>query len=405
MLQRMTKVSGVLQRSALWLGLRLVEYGRAHIADQLVEDAPNGTAEAAQSATPQARRPHARPGKPIRDDYAARTEKEIERFRRVENVHDLPEIFHFWSNRYVRPKLEAVFGVSKIEDFYAKYILRYREEHPQDAIRIASIGSGNSDMEISLAKALRERGLQNFRFDCLDINPDMLKRGQELADTQALGDCFSFLQTDAAEWQVDGPYGIVIAHHSLHHFVNLERIFANIRDAIDQDGCFLTCDMIGRNGHMRWPEALEVVHAIWRTMPDRYKYNHQLSRIEELYENWDCSHEGFEGIRAQDILPLLIKSFAFEAFIAYGNLPEVFVDRGFGHNFDPTNAEDIEFIDRIGALNDALISEGKIKPTQMMAVLRPFSAGATLCYQHWTPEFCVREVPVTHEAEMLYQAK
>ena len=85
-----------------------------------------------------------------------------------------------------------------------------------------------------------------------------------------------------------------------------------------------------------------------------------------------------------------MKEFHFEAFIAYGNLPDIFTDRNVGHNFDVRNDEDTEFIDRIGALNDRLIGDGVIKPTQMMAALRGSQAGATRCYEHWSPEFCVR---------------
>ena len=106
-------------------------------------------------------------------------------------------------------------------------------------------------------------------------------------------------------------------------------------------------------------------------MPSRYKYNHQLKRFEELYENWDCSKEGFEGIRAQDILPLLLQTFRFEAFVAFGNLPDVFVDRGFGHNLDPTSQEDVDFVDRIGALKGA------------MQISSPVSSGTTL--RAWIP--------------------
>jgi len=34
---------------------------------------------------------------------------------------------------------------------------------------------------------------------------------------------------------------------------------------------------------------------------------------------WDCSKQGFEGIRAQDILPLLVKKFSFRSFLGFGN--------------------------------------------------------------------------------------
>jgi hypothetical protein len=218
----------------------------------------------------------------------------------------------------------------------------------------------------------------------------MLQRGREAAKQQGLSPHFEFLETDVARWRETGPLGVVMANHSLHHIEDLEGTFARIHQAIGARGYFLTCDMIGRNGHMRWPEALAVVHDIWRTMPDRYKYNHQLRRFEALYENWDCSKKGFEGIRAQDILPLLVERFAFEAFVAYGNIPDPFLDRGFGHNLSPQNPEDLAFVDRIGALNDQLIDEGRIKPTQMIAVLRTQPVRPCRHHRHWTPEYCVR---------------
>jgi SAM-dependent methyltransferase len=329
---------------------------------------------------------------PSNAQYAERMRSEIDRYRTVENVHDLPEIFTTWCARYITPKMEEVLGVTDIHEFYAKYICRYAAENPSELVSIASIGAGNGDFEVQVARLLRKAGLERFQFQCLDINPAMLERGREAASKEQLATQFKFLEMDVTQWKSPTPLAVVMAHHSLHHIQELESTFANIKKAIGNRGYFLSCDMIGRNGHMRWPEALEIVHDIWRTIPDRYKYNHQLKRFEELYENWDCSTSGFEGIRAQDILPLLVKIFHFEAFVAFGNIPDVFVDRGFGHNLDPKNEEDVAFITRIGALNDQFISDGKIKPTQMIAVMRGSSTDVCRHYLHWTPEFCRRSI-------------
>ena len=325
-------------------------------------------------------------------DYAERLRAEIEHFRAMENVHDLPKIFNVWAQKYVSPKVRQVLGtaISHVEEFYAHYICRYAAENPAEELRIASIGAGNGDFEVRVARLLKNSGLDRFRFQCLDINPAMLDRGRDAAFKEQMTERFEFLEVDGAQWLPAQPLDIVMAHHSLHHIQQLENTFANVKEAVRERGYFITCDMIGRNGHMRWPEALEIVHNIWQTMPDRYKYNHQLKRFEALYENWDCSTEGFEGIRAQDILPLLIRFFKFEAFVAFGNLPDIFVDRSFGHNLNPENEQDVAFIDRLGELNDRLISEGKIKPTQMMAVMRTSDVGPCKSYLHWTPEFCVR---------------
>ena len=323
--------------------------------------------------------------------YEDRVTSEIHRFKKVKDVHELPPIFHYWSNRYIRPKLEQVLEVSGPDDFYMKYICRFAEAQPQEIVRIASLGAGNGDTELRLARNLIECGVTNFCFHCLDLNPAMLGRGAEMAKQKGLADRMQFEEADLSKWKPERPFPVVIANHVLHHIVPLEEVFENVRQAIGKDGYFLSCDVIGRNGHLRWPEALALVLDAWRTMPDRYKYNHMLSRHEELYENWDCSSEGFEGIRAQDILPLLVKNFHFDGFVAFGNLPDVFVSRTFGHNFDAANPEDTTFIDRIATLNDRLIDQGSLKPTEMVAAMRREPCASPRFYKHWTPEFCVRQ--------------
>jgi 2-polyprenyl-3-methyl-5-hydroxy-6-metoxy-1,4-benzoquinol methylase len=85
-----------------------------------------------------------------------------------------------------------------------------------------------------------------------------------------------------------GKYSVVIAKDTLHHVLGLEHLFDAIQEALEPDGVFLTTDMIGRNGHMRWPEALEIIQGIWKFIPDHYKTNHQLKGVEKEYDNWDC---------------------------------------------------------------------------------------------------------------------
>lgn len=97
---------------------------------------------------------------------------------------------------------------------------------------------------------------------------------------------------------------VALANHSLHHLVALESIFTGVKAGLSEGGVFVINDMIGRNGHMRWPEAMEVIPDLWRYLPESHKYNHQLKRVEHDYINWDCSLTSFEGIRAQDILPV-----------------------------------------------------------------------------------------------------
>lgn len=322
--------------------------------------------------------------------YEDRVASEILRFSKDTDVHALPDIFHYWSNRYLRPKLEQVMEASNPEEFYLSYITRISREHPGEIIRIASLGAGNADTEIRIVRDLVQAGVSNFRIDCLDLNATMLQRGEAMAQRMSLAGNLGFQQVDLSQWRPEEKYHVVMANQVLHHLVPLEAIFENVFQAIGEDGYFLTCDTIGRNGHMRWPETLTIVRELWSELPDRYKYNNLLKRYEEVYDNWDCSREGFEGIRAQDILPLLVKKFHFERFIAYGGLPDIFIDRAFGHNFNASDEYDMAFIDRVGSLNDRLIDEGTLKPTQMIAAMCTKPCIEPRFHKHWTPEFCVR---------------
>ena len=324
--------------------------------------------------------------------YAGRLAAEHKRFTADVNVHDLPPIYHYWSNKYLRPSY-APFGFSDPDSFYCLYLeaqinTALAAGHPA---RFVSIGAGNCDTEIRLALILMQRGYQNFVIHCFDMNDVMLKRGYLLATEAGVGDQIATTTIDFNFWQPTTTYDAVIANQSLHHIEKLEALFANIKRVISTDGVFLTSDIVGRNGHMRWPEALQVVQEFWRELPPDYRYNLQLDRYEESFQNWDCSHTGFEGVRAQDILPLLIEQFHFESFFTFANVIDPFIDRGFGHHFNVDSAIDRALIDRIQARDDAEMRAGRIKPTHILAAMRAVPIPLKAFIPPFTPAFCVRD--------------
>ena len=331
-----------------------------------------------------------RPSPPGNAGYEEKMARELDVFNKVENVHALPEIFHYWSHNYLRPKFLEM-GVRGIYEFFFDYMnAACKRGAPGQAF--VSLGSGHCEIEIQIVEMLVAAGCENFVLECLDINPNMLKRGSKSADQKGIARYMRFVTADALVWTPKkGAYSVVMAHQSLHHFVDLELLFEKIKKSIGEQGVFLTSDVIGRNGHMRWPEAMSKIDEIWVGMPDKCKYNHALKRFEEKYENWDCSTDGFEGIRAQDILPLLRKYFSFEMFLGFGNLIDIFVDRAFGHNFDPELIEDQRFIDKVAQLDDQLLESGELKPTHIIAVMRASPVMLPKYYKHLSPEFCTRE--------------
>ena len=88
---------------------------------------------------------------------------------------------------------------------------------------------------------------------------------------------------------------------------------------------------------------------------------------------------------------MLVERFGFEFFLAFGNVIDPFIDRGFGHNFDPLRDWDRDFIDRVHARDEAELMAGRITPTHMMAVMTADTNAVCTCRAHLTPRFCIRK--------------
>jgi SAM-dependent methyltransferase len=349
----------------------------------------NRLAAALGTALRRQRPPAAAPAIP--DGYEARIETERQIYADQEVVHDLPQIFHYWSHHHLLPMMRSV-GISSVDDLFADALARaYHERGDTGTARFVSVGAGNCDAEVKVAQGLLARGCGDFVVECLEINPAMLERGEALAAEQGVADHVRGVEADFNTWEPDGRYDGVIANQALHHVLNLEGLYAAIHGALAPTGRFVTSDMIGRNGHQRWPEARRIVDELWPELPIEYRYHHLLRRTEEEFMDWDCSGEGFEGIRAQDVLPLLVERFEFETFLGFGNVIDVFVDRGFGPNFDADGEWDRAFIDRVQARDMDGLRSGELKPTHVMAVMRSRPvAGGPRVFEQLTPEFCIR---------------
>src|ERR1017187_6700697 len=220
----------------------------------------------------------------------------------------------------------------------------------------------------------------------------MLERGRASAAEREVIAHVNFVQADFNQWIPEHEYDAVIANQALHHVLKLEDLFAQIKSALKPHGTLIVSEVVGRNGHQRWPEALEIVREFWRKLPPSYRFNQKLQRYEEMYLNYDCSADGFEAIRSQDILPLLLQNFHFEVFAAFANVIEPFVDRAFGYNFDAQAPWDCSFIDAVHQRDEQEFAAGRLKPTHILAVLGKDPSVRTLCHPPLTPEFCVRHI-------------
>lgn len=321
----------------------------------------------------------------------SRMESELRIFSAAEDIHRLPSISSYWFEKHIEPVLKP-FGVRNSIEMFRTYIARACKAAPLGTCRILTIAAGDCAPEINIAEWLRENSIQNFHFECLDLNPDVLDRARQAAATKGLLAHFEFRNADINRWKPVQLYDVVLAIQCLHHFTRLESIFEKLHRALHPAGFFMTDDMIGRNGHRRWPEAKVHVDRFWEELPDRHKYNHAFKTQDKSPDDRDFSVDSFEGIRSQDILRLLVERFHFDLFIAFANVIDVFVDRTYGPNFDPSSESDRDFIDRVHAFDEHEIDCGHIKPTHIYAAMTKGSLRPPQFHRHWSPEFCIRPV-------------
>jgi SAM-dependent methyltransferase len=322
--------------------------------------------------------------------HAVRLAGEKARYADQHDVHDLPPIFHYWSNTHLLPMLREM-GITGIDGFFVDAV-EACANRAQGTVRLVSLGAGNCDTEVRLALLLKERGVRNFTLECVEINQQMLERGRALARASGAEREVVPILGDFNQWEPPRAYHAVIANQSLHHVVELEALFDAVRGSLVADGAFIVSDMIGRNGHQRWPEALEIVRQFWSELPEPYKRNRLLGRQESEFLDWDSSQDGFEGIRAQDVLPLLVERFGFELFFGFANVIDPFVGRAFGPNFDAGGAWDRAFIDRVHERDQTSLLLGHVTPTHMLAVMRRRGdVRSTRIWRHLSPTFCLRK--------------
>jgi SAM-dependent methyltransferase len=322
--------------------------------------------------------------------HEQRIKEQINQYAKVENMHSqLADAFRYWQQRYFKPRFQELTGCSNYLDFYAKAFIERINRTGNG--NIVSFGSGDGAVEIQIAQVMKKLGATKFRFDLVELSPIQHERARKKAAEAGLADHFQMIEADFNTWKASDVYSCAMAHHALHHVLDLEQLFQSIHDGLHEDGVFVTFDVIGRNGHMRWPEAYKLINLMWHFLPPEKRKHTILKRVDADFYNHDCSTEGFEGIRAQDILPNLIKTFHFETFYGFGNLIDVFTSRGYGPNFDTRKPEDAAFIDFVEELNEILLEVGYLKPTRMCAIMGKKPVANPVLYRGRTPQAMMRD--------------
>lgn len=163
-------------------------------------------------------------------------------------------------------------------------------------IRVLSLGCGTGRLEnILLAIS------PNMEIDAIDISEDSLNEARErskiLGTTSKINYSYGNLNKDI----FSKKYDLIIAQECMHHILNLEFAYSNIRNSLYHDGLFIQLEYIGTN-RFQWDDLqLGEINFILRHLPKKYKIKPEYKK-QSLFDiiNADPS----EAIRAEEIVNL-----------------------------------------------------------------------------------------------------
>lgn len=297
----------------------------------------------------------------------------------------LPPIFSYWASRHVAP-LVAQAGFTTPEALYFDEAVLVAGQ--RGAVRVASIGAGGCALELALAARLRGQGIE-ATLVCVDFNAALMRSAAAEAARQGLGSAMEFKVLDCNRPFALEPVDVLVVNQFFHHVESLETFCASLRASLAPHGVLATSDVVGRNGHVPWPDVDALVQQHWSRLPPAQRYDRYHDAVRDRYEAVDHAAYSNEGVRAQDVVACLLADFDFERFACFGAAIMPFVERRAGFNFDPALEADRDFIDALATVDAAHVAAGDYPASNMVAVLRHRGAvDARSC------------VPVTPEAHV-----
>ena len=244
-------------------------------------------------------------------------------------------------------------------DRFQSFIQKYFAEGTA-VERVLTLGCGNGEFERGLAQyrfarehdafdiaegaihkavaAAREAGLTHIRYEVADLNRVALERDR---------------------------YDVVFGLSAIHHISALEYLFAQVRASLKPEGFFLLDEFIGPS-QFQWPDTqLDAANQVLAELPEPFR--RQLDSPGQIktavsrptIESMNAGDPS-EAIRSAEIVPLLKDYFEVVEFKGYGGSLLHLVMEGIAGNFVPGDPLATEWIERLCAIEDQLILEGRL---------------------------------------------
>ncbi|MBN1594153.1 MAG: methyltransferase domain-containing protein [Candidatus Coatesbacteria bacterium] len=200
-------------------------------------------------------------------------------------------------------------------------------------LRLIELGCGPTPSSNHL---LRECGIHIASAVCIDVSRELIDRASAASESE----CATFRVLDMETISRDDfngeQFDLCIAAHSIHHVLNLEPLFASIRQLLSADGLLWMNEYTGPR-RMQFPEeALALGNRFLATLPDSFR-----ARLEGTSKDMlapAVQDDPTEAVASDLILPIFLRNFEPLRFLPYGTLSYMVFDE-IAHNFRGQEAE------------------------------------------------------------------
>lgn len=222
-------------------------------------------------------------------------------------------------------------------DFPAR--LRARHHAVGRPLEILSLCCGAARIEASIAKSAGVPA----QWTLMDLNENLLYAA---AANFPPGSDIRLVVGDLNDLRDYGHrYDVIACVSGLHHIVELERVIGFVRDALVDGGEFWSIgEAIGRNGNRLWPNDYAAANIIFRGLPERLRLNRATGQVDDDLPDIDCSSGTFEGIRSEDIEPLLSRFLEPVELYRRNCFLWRIVNLAYADNYDLTDETDLQLM-------------------------------------------------------------
>jgi SAM-dependent methyltransferase len=248
---------------------------------------------------------------------------------------------------------------------------RLRQRAAAGPLRVLSLCAGAARIERGLLDGLGAR----VELTLMDINDDLLRLAAE--DFAASGAAAKVDTICADVNAVELPrsrYDVVICVSALHHVVELEHVVDEIAASLAAGGEFWSIgEYVGRTGARLFDDSYAVADGLFARLPEPYRRNHLLGKgaPDAHLRNFDCSLNTFEGIRSEDILPVLEARMEPRQVDRWSTIAWRVLGPAYVPNYDVEQIVDRALVELIAHRDVDALRSGELRPVGMKGVFVP----------------------------------